>query len=65
MSDKLKPCPFCGGDAMLIGRPLHFNHMFDDGERAYHIECSLCWVRTPEVTDEESAVNSWNRRDEK
>lgn len=61
---ELKRCPFCGGEAMISCRSLHFNHMFDDGEKAYHIACSKCWVRTPEATDEESVKKAWNRRDE-
>lgn len=63
MDDKLKACPFCGGDAMISRRPLSFNRMFDDdGEKAYHIACSKCWVRTIESMDKESVIKDWNRR---
>ena len=62
MSDKLKPCPFCGGEAVLT------NGWFS-GER--RVECLDCGVMTkiefsenPLVTASEQAIKAWNRRAE-
>lgn len=61
MNEKIRPCPFCGGQAILIGRELYFSQT---NEKSYHIECSKCMVRTVEVMDKESVVKHWNRRAE-
>lgn len=53
--ENLKPCPFCGGEA-LVRRTM---------EEEMMIECdnSQCLIRprTPWVSEEE-AIESWNRR---
>lgn len=55
MSDELKPCPFCGGDAMTC---------FDDERMIFRrsVECIVCdgssgWYSTKEV-----AATAWNAR---
>ena len=56
--NKLKPCPFCGGEATLI----------DDGFGRYFVECSMsdgiCKVipRTWSYDTKEEAIEAWNRR---
>lgn len=52
MSEKLKQCPFCGGEAELI----------TIGSRAYLIKCKTCQIKTPRVTKAETAVRIWNTR---
>lgn len=57
MTEKLKPCPFCGkrgeitlvtdGDCRLIGA---------------YAECGNCEFQLPEEPDEPTAVAAWNRR---
>ena len=59
-SDRLLPCPFCGGEAWLR------EHTALNGETNYYVECGYieCGV-SPEtsifVTSEE-AINAWNTR---
>lgn len=52
MSDELKPCPFCGSDAVTD---------FIDDE-SYLIECSSCASRTSCCDSKEEAIAAWNRR---
>lgn len=55
MSDKLKPCPFCGGEAMLNyfgSRPISY----------YQISCSECGCRQASSIHKESVINTWNTR---
>ena len=50
MSDKLKPCPFCGGEARLIG---HY---------PYSITCCNCRATTVICNTPDDAIDAWNRR---
>ena len=49
--DELKPCPFCGGKAMLKG-----------SEFCWWIECSGCEFGTPAFLKKEEVIEAWNRR---
>lgn len=54
--EKLKPCPFCGGEAKVFGN-------YDDSD--YHVnctndECGCYWVNYYKTKEE--AVEAWNRR---
>ena len=49
----LKPCPFCGGEAILLSN-------FRGAE--YFIECRVCTVETAPYDTEEEAAEAWNRR---
>lgn len=52
MSEELKPCPFCGGDANTIGE-----------RNWWDVECVYCGVRTTnEYESEEKAIEAWNTR---
>lgn len=59
MSDELKRCPFCGGEAVVssFGR---------EGDEHFWIECSnaFCPVspETCEFGSEADAIAAWNRR---
>jgi len=57
MSD-LKPCPFCGGEANLVGYGL-------TGVMKV-VQCSDCGARTrafdPKIKRGENAIDAWNRR---
>lgn len=52
MSDKLKPCPFCGGEAKL--KELEYLGMF--------IVCSKCGAKTSYRLRRSLIVNMWNNR---
>jgi hypothetical protein len=57
MSDEIKPCPFCGGEAKLIGEP-----------KCYWINCQNSDCLTSSGINqktEEEAIQYWNRRVDK
>jgi Lar family restriction alleviation protein len=59
MSEELKPCPFCGGEAASVTYP-------GDGRgQSYAVNCIACGVnnrgRVGWPTNEEAA-SAWNRR---
>ena len=51
MSDKLKPCPFCG--------KLH--HEVSDYKPVYRVECTFCGAKTGNCNSEQEAIKAWNR----
>lgn len=61
---KLKPCPFCGGEAQKQAKEVN-------GLRAIYVVCKKCGAssgiyktRNPRVKDEENpAIKAWNRRE--
>jgi Lar family restriction alleviation protein len=53
MTEKLKPCPFCGSTSLYFpDKPV-----FD-----YFIHCDNCGCNTDSFTNAESAIEAWNRR---
>ena len=53
MTDELKPCPFCGGKAEMLGE--------DDG--MYQVVCPNCAANIDNYDDEkEVAAKKWNKR---
>ncbi len=61
---KLKPCPFCGGKAVL--RAANYS-VFEDSYQKATIECECCGIRTPYMNhflekEREMLVSLWNRR---
>ena len=78
MTDKLKPCPFCGGNAILRHRPdcrLDNISMLTD---SWHVECINNCVSTQSFRDRifrqidgeffigedgrKMAIDAWNKR---
>lgn len=59
MEDKLKPCPFCGGNAETMSIELM------DGKEVHYVRCKdiyCCGRITRKWTDFDTAVYAWNRR---
>ena len=51
---KLKPCPFCGGEA----------RQYADGFNDFHwVECVKCRVETKAYDFVEDAIEAWNQRE--
>ena len=61
MTSKLKPCPFCGGDALI-----HSKALADGFGTAYWAACEKCGKgdTLPSFTEEEAAA-AWNTRAER
>lgn len=58
----LKPCPFCGGEGVVIIRECEYP-VNPKIRPSYGVECKSCKAKTdPWYTCEENAVNAWNRR---
>lgn len=60
MSEELKPCPFCGGNATSYGT----RKMESGGLTHCLIHCDECSARLSAET-ENDAVEAWNRRTER
>lgn len=61
MNEELKPCPFCGGEAVMQKR---VGATGRDGYKVYRIYCSKCGVIQcdMEYYSERDAISAWNRR---
>ena len=51
MTDTLKPCPFCGGEAKCI-----------EFYGLYHVICCDCHIAGQDCSTRENAVSAWNTR---
>lgn len=56
MSDKIKPCPFCGSNNIYIYKACGVG--CDDA----WIECLECGTKTKAFRDVDEAIEEWNRR---
>ncbi len=56
MSNKLLPCPFCGGKAKLWTT----KDSFDSNGWYSEVTCQHCNART--IGNEDEAINAWNAR---
>lgn len=70
MTDKLKPCPFCGGEAQVAMPQLtiqSLNTTFNiDTYCVYCPKCQMYFGYTPKhkgiYDTEQEAIKAWNRR---
>ena len=51
MTENLKRCPFCGGEAKCI-----------EFYGLYHVICCNCYIAGKDCSTRESAVSAWNNR---
>lgn len=59
MSEKLKPCPFCGGEPYMVDAEI-------DGRAHYIVKCGACYCTTGVMEMSRSkAAEAWNRRAER
>ena len=63
LNNPLKPCPFCGGQAII-----HDCAMLENQEMAikytdkHGVHCTVCYAATMPFDSEEEAVSAWNKR---
>lgn len=57
MSEKLKPCPFCGGNKVETRT--------DDEGISWYIFCNNCGAMCGYALSEDEVVKAWNRRAER
>ena len=57
MSDKLKPCPFCGKKNIII-------ETWSSGGPRYMVKCNNPNCPVPEIWAKKSVIEAWNRRAE-
>ena len=58
MENKLKPCPFCGGNAYD-----HLKYSFHANKQRHAVKCTKCNAYM-EYRDKKSAIKAWNTRTE-
>ena len=51
MTEQIKPCPFCGGEAKCI-----------EFYGLYHVICCNCHIAGKDCSTRESSVSAWNTR---
>ena len=64
MIDKLRPCPFCGNDRVLL-RNVEYDKTF------WLVQCNQChseftvsrWVKGKKSSNHDRLIKAWNRRD--
>lgn len=59
---RLKPCPFCGGHAVL-GKATMTIVVDGKDKMGYFAYCLNCECRMPKYRKKESAIEAWNRRE--
>ena len=58
---ELKPCPFCGGKAMIYGCTVD---VFGIGPKDFTVYCYECRASVMHFyATENGAIDAWNRRD--
>ena len=57
---ELKPCPFCGGEARVVFRPVRVGAHVSRG--TYYVHCKTCLIATQPRKKQHLVVEVWNRR---
>lgn len=59
MTDKLKPCPFCGGEAFTFT----MQQLKGIGcDSMTSVVCKKCHAASNHFMDDDKAIEAWNRR---
>ena len=53
MTEKLKPCPFCGSEAEVM--------LMNNSKSLYHVFCKNCFAMLA-LGSKEDVVRDWNKR---
>lgn len=61
MNDKLKECPFCGGEGWLSE---YFRNYFNF-KCYYEVICKACFSKGRERKSKAGAISAWNKRQSK
>ena len=61
MTEKLKPCPFCGGKAKLQRDVIG---LLFKPRLWYSVRCSWCEISTVKSNSRDFVIECWNRRAE-
>lgn len=59
MTEKLRECPFCGGEGKLKKKKGPGLETFNP---VHYVRCQECYACTELLEDEASAIAAWNRR---
>lgn len=62
MDIKLKPCPFCGGEALKM--QIKSTNIFKRNRQYAYVECAVCRASTGLHDNELRAGRAWNMRKE-
>ena len=63
MTEKLKPCPFCGGEKLIIDDgPCEDGVPCNWGRKEFFVYCSTCGGASGCKFTKEEAAEAWNRR---
>lgn len=57
MSEELKNCPFCGGQAFIGENEF-------EGSKVFSVYCDDCEASTGASEDKQQVINEWNKRKE-
>ena len=59
--NKLKPCPFCGGEGQILYDDISDEQVTFAG-LAFEIKCKSCYAKIQRPNTRKEAIQAWNRR---
>ncbi len=62
MSNKLKPCPFCGSEKVIMNREDDGEVMINPVDISYFVVCNKCCIEGPYLDSRKEAIEKWNLR---